>query len=190
MKLKVNPPYKPLVQMHVCCGVCSFLWVLHRRGYWIDQEEIAQACNLYILKKTANLFKLKMKITKSAKKEGVNFDKFHKDANKLLKKKKIPLKMEKYSISQIEDPKKFIIKHLKSGEDVMVNFACKALQLTCPSAHICVIAEFDTKNNILTLGDSSWTRPKYWKVKLDKMVKAMDKKHDGRERGFWVISEK
>ncbi|UCG95461.1 MAG: hypothetical protein JSV92_00190 [archaeon] len=187
MIIKVRPPYKPLVQMHVCCAVCAFLWILHRRGYWVEQEEIAKACNLYVLKKTAKLFGLKMKTAKSAKQEGVNFDKFHIYANRLLKKKKIPLEMEKYSISQIEDSKKFIIKHLKNGEDVMVSFACKPIpQCKCPAGHVCVVAEFDLKSNTLTLGDSRWTSPKYWKIKLDKIVKAMDKKY-GRERGFWVV---
>ena len=70
MKLKVNPPYKPLVQMPLCCGVCSFLWTLHRRGYWIDQEEIAQACKLHVPKKDAKLFTLKMKIANKKEDEG------------------------------------------------------------------------------------------------------------------------
>jgi len=191
MKLKVDPPYKPLVQMYHCCGPCSFLWILHRRGYWVDQEEIAWYCKLVIPKSAANKFTRRFKIAKKKEDEGTSPEKMHIYLNKLLKDKKIPLKVEYYSINKVKDPKTLIIENLKAGNDIMLDFACKPFpEYKFHGGHVCVVAEFDTKKNILTLGDPAWARPKFWKVELDKITKAMDKKYDGHERGFWIVSEK
>lgn len=190
-EIKVNPPYKPLVQMTYCCGPCAFLWILHRRGYWVDQEEIAWYCKLKIPKKEAKKFVRKMRIAKSKKDDGTSVEKLHIYLNKMLKDKKIPLSIEKYPISKVKDPKKLLIENLKTGNDVMFDFACKLFpQYQYHGGHVCVVAEFDPQKEILTLGDPGGSRPKYWKVNLKKIVKSMDKKYDGHERGFWIIKSK
>ena len=191
--LKVNPPYKPLVQLPYCCGVCSFQWILFRRGYWADQEEIAWYCKLKILKKDSKKFVRKMRIAKSKKEWGTSVEKFHIYANELLRKKKIPLKIEHHFISKIKNPREFVIKNLKAGHDIMLDFHWFGLGKKDKSwncGHACVISEFDSNKNILTLGNPSQNQPKFWKVSLNKIVKAMDKKYDGHERGFWIINKR
>jgi len=189
--IKVKPPYKPLVQMPYCCGCCAFLWILNRRGYWIDQEEIAWFCKLKILKRDAKIFSRKMGIVKSKKDAGTSPEKMNVYLNKMLKVKKIPLEVKKYFISQIENPKQLILENLKSGNDIMLDIACKPFrQYTFPGGHVCVVAEFNPAKEVLTLGDPGQRQPKFWKVSLKKIVKAMDKKYDGSERGFSIIKPK
>jgi len=101
----LTPEYKPLVQMPYCCGPCSFLWVLHRRGYWIDQEEIAKATRLKIPKEYQKRFRLKMLVAKEPKDNGIKPGTFHTYLNRLLKKKKISLNVKRYSISEDKPPR-------------------------------------------------------------------------------------
>lgn len=177
--------------MAYCCGPCSFLWVLHRRGYWIDQEEIAWFCKLNIPQKKAKRFVRKMRITKSTGDEGISSAKLDIYLNRMLQKKKIPLKVERYPISKIENPKELIIENLKAGNDIMLAFSCKQFpKFKSIIGHICVVAEFDSNKGIITLGDPAGSEPKFWQADLKKIVKAMDKKYDGNERGFWIISPK
>lgn len=188
-QIKVKPSYKPLVQLPYCCGCCAFLWILHRKGYWIDQEEIAWYCKLKIPKKEAKNFVRKMKIAESKKEVGTSPEKMHIYLNKMLKDKKIPLKVEKYPISKIKNPKEFVVKNLKAKNDIMLDFSCKPFPKYKVSwGHVCVTAGFDTDKEILTLGDPSQLQPKFWKVSLKKIIEAMDKKYDGHERGFLIVS--
>ncbi len=187
--IKIKPPYKPLVQLTYCCGPCSFLWVLYRRGYWIDQEEIAWYCKLKVPKKEAKKFVKKMKIVELKKDAGTSVERLHIYLNKMLKYKQIPLKVEKYSISKVKNHQEFIIKNIKTGNDIMLDFACKPFPEYefSHGGHVCVVAKFDVDKEIITLGDPSWEKPKFWEVPLKKIIKAMDKKYDGHERGFWII---
>lgn len=186
--IKVKPAYKPLVQLPYCCGCCAFLWILHRRNYWVDQEELAWYCKLKIPRKEAKNFVRKMRIAKLKKEVGTSPEKMHIYLNGMLKDKKIPLKVERYAISKIKNPKEFIIKNLKAKNDVMLDFSCKPFpKYEISWGHVCVVAEFDMNKEMLTLGDPSWLQPKFWKVPLKKIVKAMDKRYDGHERGFLIV---
>ena len=42
----------------------------------------------------------------------------------------------------------------------------------------------------MKVGDPDWTKPKFWKIPLKKLIEGMDNKYDGVKRGFWVISSK
>jgi len=189
--IKVNPPYKPLVQLYECCGPCAFQWILHRRDFWIDQEELAWHCKLKILKKNAKYFVRNMRITKSRKDTGTSVEKMHIYLNKMLKDKKIPLTVEKHPISKIKDPKEFMIENLKKENDIMLDFFCKPFPVyEYEGGHVCVVSEFNSDKEIITLGDPAGELPKFWKVPLKKIIKSMDKKYDGHERGFWIVKSK
>lgn len=145
-----------------------------------------------ILKSYAKAFVRKMIIAKSKDDTGTSPYKFHIYANKLLKAKRIPLTIQKYQVSQVKDPTQLIVKNLKAGYDVMLDFACKPFPEYeyDEGGHVVVVSEFDTDKGVLTIGDPSWIHAKFWKVPLKKIVNAMDKKYDGFERGFWVVKPK
>jgi len=187
--MKLKPEYKPLVQMPYCCGPCSFQWVLHRRGYWIDQEEIAKATRLKIPKEYQKKFRLKMLVAKEPKDNGVKPGTFHSYLNKLLKKKKIPLSVKRFSISEI-NPRKLIMDNLKAGNDIMLSVHGRPFKrYDFDTGHAMVLSEFDPRSGYLILGDPSQNHSKFWRVKLDKVVEAMDPRFDGSERGFLIVSK-
>ena len=93
-----------------------------------------------------------------------------------------------FKISKVGNPKEFIIQNIKKGNDIMLSFHWRGLGLK-GMGHIVVLTEIDDKEDIITIGDSSLNQPKFWKVKLTKLVKAMSSKYDGCERGFYVFEK-
>ncbi len=192
MILKVKPPYKSLIQMKWCCAACSVLWVLHRRGYWVDQEVIAKEFNVKIPPELKELFTVRLKTRKKKENCGatVLIERDSKTLNRFLKKYKIPLKCKTFLISDVKDARKLVIDNVKAGNDVLLSFCWKGLGINQNWGHVSVIAEFNTKTNEVTLGDPSPKRKKFWKIKLNKLTHAMLPKWDKEERGFYIFSKK
>ena len=183
--IKVDPPYKPLVQMPYCCAPCVFLWVLHRRGYWIDQEELVRYCKVRVPRKSAKAFMENINISKKIR--GVNKD-FGLNIAKLLKEKELPFVIETIFISKVKDPKNLITENLKKGNDIILCLHSKPFKrYTFNNGHCLVISAFDTEAEKLTLGDPSQINSKFWEVPLNNVINAMSKKYDGKERSFFVI---
>ena len=188
--VRVNPAYKPLVQLPWCCLPCALLWVLHRRGYWVDQEEIAKLFDVGIPKGVAHRFTRRMRIAKKPKDTGVGETDVAGLMNRLFKQKKIPLVAERHVVSSVKSPKKFVTEHLKAGHDLIVNISCRPFpKYKSRGGHGCVIAGINHSTGIVTLGDPGGRMPTFWKVHVSKLADAMLPKH-GRERGFWVIKSK
>lgn len=191
--IKIFPPYKPLVQLRWCCAACCIQWVLFRRGFWVDQEEIARYIELKVPKYMAHYFTYPVKTTRKKKKMGTSVH-IEKQTNKMFREKKIPLKIEKYNYEKIKDYAKFIVNNLKKGNDIMLDFHWYGLGKRAKSynfGHVCVVAgiELNEKPTVI-LGDPSYNHPKYWKADLKRLVHAMDPKYDGYQRGFWIIKKR
>jgi hypothetical protein len=189
--LKVIPPYKPLVQMKSCCLPCSILWILHRRGYWIDQEVIAKELRIRLPKRALSLFNEKMLVARRKGSTGA-CNIIGKDAylvDDMFRKYRIPLKMTTFKISKVDNPEKFISDNMRKGNDIMLSFNWKGLGRKYNRGHVVVLSEISPKN-IITIGDPSQVNCKFWKVPLNRIVKAMGKEYDDNERGFYIFSEK
>ncbi len=62
--LKLNPPYKHLVQKRYLCGpACLQMIILRRNLGWIHQEKIAEELGARILPAVKDTFVRKLKIT-------------------------------------------------------------------------------------------------------------------------------
>ena len=191
--IKIKPMYQPLVQMPYCCAACVLQWILHRRGYWVDQEIIAKELKIKIPKKHQKSFSVKLPLCKTAKDAGPTLGplKDVKIINNIFKKYNICLTAKAYPISKIKNPQKIVIENLNVGNDLIAIFHWKGLKKKKWNwAHRTVVAEFNTKNNIVTLGDPGYDTPKYWKISLNKLIIAMNKKYDGWERGFYIIKSR
>ncbi len=189
MKLKQNPDYIPLTQQDLCCVPTTIQWVLVRRNLpLVSQEDIGKVIGLHVPKEKNHLFMYKFPNTKAYYGTyGTELN--NKNLNELFEKYKLPLVGEYTKISKIKDPHKFIIENMKAGNDVCMMFHKK--NVTGENwAHGSILAEYDTDTKTITVGDPSPRYPKFWKVKLTKMVDAMNTKWDGNERGFWVIKSK
>ena len=69
----------------------------------------------------------------------------------------------------------------------MFSFHWRGLGRKWNCGHVCVLAEFDTTRSVVTVGDPGQNTPKFWKVKLSRLIKAMSPEWDGHERGFYVF---
>jgi hypothetical protein len=193
---KVNPPYKPLTQQKYCCFPCAIQWILLRRNLkWIDQEDIAAMCDMRIPKKLEHLFRRKFKITNKPSDYGTNvYTSKDKHVERLFEKYKIPLKVKRILINEIKDPAEFVFRNIKSGNDLMLDFHWYGLgkrERSWNIGHAVVTSGIKmVKNPVITFGDPRQSGPKFWEVKMSALAKAMDKKYDGHERGFWVISRR
>ncbi len=190
--IKVNPPYKPLVQMPYCCAACTIQWVLFRRGYWLDQEVIAKELRIKIPKGFQKFFSVKLPLCEKVKDAGPILGPL-KDVgiiNNMFMKYKIPLVARAYPISKIKYPARFIVENLRAKKDLVVMFHWKGMGKRWDWSHRAVIVEFEMENKIVTLGDPGYDLPKYWKIPLSKLIRAMNKKYDNYIRGFLTIESK
>ena len=57
--------------------------------------------------------------------------------------------------------------------------------------HAVILSEMiDGKDPTLIVGDPNPSRPRFWKMKLSKLLKCQKPIYDGRERGFGIVSKK
>jgi hypothetical protein len=193
MKLMIKPPYKPLVQLPWCCAAASIQWILHRHDYWVDQEQIAKEIRTRVPKRDINKFTTKMLTAKRPFDYGTR-DIIGKDAylvNDFFKRHKIPMHMVPHKIGTIRDVRDFLVTNLKAGNDIMLAFHSKGLGYKTGHGHVVVLAGLkEGKRPVAIIGDPSPTDPKFWEVRLDRLTKAMDRKWDGCERGFYVFGRR
>lgn len=184
MIIQIKPPYKHLVQKPHLCGATCLQMVLFRRGYWFEQEKLAKLLGTRIKSENKKLFQFSFP-TNDQNNRGITLEEFKK-AKPLLKKFNLNLKILK--ISEIKDLKKLILKNLRKGNDLIVNFKRTAY---CPEknwGHFALIKAW--KNNQIELCDPSYQDKPYWKTSLAQLKKAMSKKWDNQERGLIIISQK
>jgi hypothetical protein len=196
--IKINPPYKPLVQEKYLCTPCCIQWVLFRHGSWVEQQEIARALKTVIPKKYKRLFPKDFPTTKNKKlygtpsygKEGMKY------FENIFKKYKIPMTVKYISIKEVKEPEKFISENLKKGNDIVLGYyqrAIKKFKVWNDSApgHAVLVSEikFGKKTRIV-LGDPSSDHPRFWEVDLKELIAAMQDRRDPYKRGFWVFKKK
>lgn len=177
--------YKHLVEKPSFCGPACLQMILLRRGIWIDQEEIAKEIGARILPKEKDFFTIKFPI--SANDAGINLVEFDtKKVKKFFKKYKLKLTTEVVHISKIKDCKTFIKKHLAKGNDLMANFHMSYYKKSKNWGHFNLIDKI--QGNIVTFCDPWPSNKSFWKTTIADLIASMNKKFDGKERGFVVFS--
>ncbi len=188
--MKIDPPYKHLVQKPSLCGpACIQMVILRRDLGWIDQEEIAKDLGARIGRKQVGSFNTKLKIAKDADEtdRGLQLKEFkQKKIRAFFAKYKLPLKAEVFFVSSVKDTKNFIQKNIKAGNDMMVNFHHKPFHKEKDWGHFVLISGIT--GDKVTLCDPGTTNKSFWEAPVAKLVTSMEKKHDHLERGFVVFS--
>lgn len=110
---------------------------------------------------------------------------------KFFRAKKLPLTCRTYAYDVIKDHKNFILENLQNGNDIIFSFHWKGLGKKTASGHVCLIAGLKLSDRpTIIVGDPSPVDPKFWEIKLDKIVHAMHERYDEYKRGFYIISKK
>jgi len=191
--VKVKPDYVPLTQQEYCCfATCVQMILLRRKMKMFSQEEIGWHLYLVVPKGKKKLFE-KVRAGKKPKTGyGTQASKKGCSLNGFFKKKKISLKCERFKVSEVKNPAELIVKNLRKGNDIAVDYHNKGINPQGKAfGHACIVSEIILgKKPEVILIDPNFKNKKFDKIDLGKLCKAMASKYDGCERGFWVISKK
>ena len=183
-----KPPYKLLDQKPYCCVPTCITMVLDRRKISHgSQDEIGYELGLTVPKEKAHLYTKVRTVKKPIAGWGTQVNKKQYSINSFFKKNKIGLKETYFFVKDISGVREFIISNIKSNKDIIVCFNNKKLHGRGDWGHVSLIQGIE--KNIVSLVDPGKDVPKIRKVKLDRLIEAME--HHGKERsgGFWLISE-
>lgn len=181
----MNLRYKHLVEKPSFCGPACLQMILLKRGIWMDQEEIAKEIGARIMPKEVNYFTIKFPI--SSDDAGINLIEFDtKKVKSFFKRHKCNVTSEVVHISKIKDVKKFIKEHLDKDHDLMANFHMSYYDKSKNWGHFNVIEKIQGNN--ITFCDPWPQNKSYWTTTIADLVVSMDKKFDGKERGFVIFS--
>jgi len=183
-----KPPYKPIDQKPYCCVPTCITMVLDRREIsHSSQDEIGYELGLTVPKEKAHLYTKVRTGKKPIAGYGTQVGKKQYSINNFFRKNKIGLKETYYFVEDISDVREFIISNIKSNNDIIVCFNNEKLYGKGDWGHVSLIKGIE--KNIVSLVDPGKDVPKIRKVKLDKLIEAME--YHGKEKngGFWIISE-
>ena len=196
-RIKIKPPYIALTQQRLCCVPCAIQWILLRRKIkLVEQETIGRELDLIVRKKYKHLFIGKVKTIKRKTKEW-GYGTHETDGskmNKFFRKYKIPLKVKKIFHSEIKNVKsaaKLIADNLKKSNDVMVVTYMSTIKPKKNFGHALLVNEIILgKRSKIIVGDPGFFEKKFWEVDLGKVIRGMNKKFDGKERGIYIFSKR
>ena len=190
--MKIEPKYKHLVQKPQLCFPAIVSMVCLRKGYWLDQEDIAKELNIKVTKEDSQAFNHKFEIAENILEAGYDVQNINSDnLNKIFKKYKIPIIVEFKKISEIEKLDEFIINNLTNNVDIGMLFLWKAFGKEANHAHYVLISAYDENKKIVEVCDpASRNLKSFWTAEISTFKLGMDKKWDGKERGFFIFKDK
>lgn len=193
MKIELKPAYRHIVEKPYLCGPACVQMILIRRNLsWIDQEEIAAGLEKFgVTRDAVKSFTKKLRIVPK-KDAGIYMKDFAKSLPKFFRKRKLPLRVERYFVSKINDVEKFIIRNLKEGNDIIANVRMEPiLKKEKAYGHYLPIQSFSKQGNKIKVEvcDVYWKNKSFYEIDLKTLIDGMSKKWDGVERGFLVIKE-
>jgi ribosomal protein S24E len=154
----------------------------------MSQEDIGYDLGLTVPKEDKKLFKKVRAGKKPNGGWGTQIEKETYSINHFFKKHKINLKEEYVFLNKPEEIKRFLKENLEK-KDIIACFDYKTLYGTGESTgHVSIVES--VKGNDLVLIETVYREPKYRKVSLSKLSKAIEKHGKDKSGGFWIISDK
>lgn len=152
-----------------------------------SQDEIGYELGLTVPKEQAHLYIKARTGKKPIAGWGTQVGKKHYSINHFFKKSNIGLKETYFFVKDISDVREFIISNIKKSNDNIVCFNNEKLHGKGDWGHVSLIQGIE--EDIVSLVDPGKDVPKIRKVKLNKLIDAME--YHGKEKsgGFWLISE-
>jgi hypothetical protein len=192
-KVRITPHYVPLTQQKYCCLPCCIQWILLRRGMkLLSQDEMARDLGVVIAPEDQRLFNIKMKVTKKLPRGKLGYGTWSYTIPNFLKKHKIPLTVRRHYPSKLDDVKKFLCEHLKTGNDIIVSYNVAAYAKPGSGVkyvHSCIVDSVTSnkKDVIVTLGDPAYSHRKFFDIELQKLLNGMT--NYGEEKNFKVFTK-
>ena len=182
-----KPRYKHLLQKKSFCSATCVQMALLRRNVWVDQELLAQEIGIRISEEDAPLYVKKFDtLPKDDENIGFRLEEFEEKRTKeVLKTLYLKPKVHKYS--EVENVEEFLIGHIDHGRDVILNIWWEPLTKR-KHGHFVLVSEYDDEKKELLVCDPHYASKNEWTMSLEDLKESMDKKWDGNERGFAVLS--
>lgn len=179
--------YILLTQQPYCCVPACLQMILLKRGLpLISQEDIGYDLGLTVPGEDKKLFRRVRAGKKPNAGWGTRVGKEIYSINHFFNKNRINLKEEYVFLTRKEEIKGFLKENL-GVNDIIVCFDYKTLYgIGENTGHVSIIESL--KRNDLTLIDPLYKVPKYRKVSLKKLSKAIEKHGKDKRGGFWIIS--
>jgi hypothetical protein len=189
--MNIEPKYKHLVQKPQFCFPTIVSMVCLRKGYWLDQEDIAKDLGIKVTKKVSKSFNYKFEIAKNILEAGYDVGSIDvKKLNTIFKKHKIPIIAEFKKISEINDVDEFILENIKNNNDLGMLFLWKAFGKKVDYGHYVLVLSYNSKTKIVEVCDPASEGTKsFWSSKISKFMSGMSSKWDGKERGFIIFKD-
>ncbi len=179
--------YIPLTQQPYCCVPTCLQMILLKRGLpLISQEDIGYDLGLTVPLKDKKLFNKVRTGKKPNAGWGTQVGKTIYSINHFFNKNKINLKEEYLFLTKVEDIKEFLKENLEV-KDIIVCFDYKTLYGKGENTgHVSIIGSLNGGH--LALIDPLYREPKYRKISLTKLSKAIEKHGKDKRGGLWIIS--
>ncbi len=178
--MKIN--YKHLVQKPSFCGPTSLQMILFRRGFWVDQEELAKKLKAKIRSKNKDKYVHDFEIDN--KDAGIPLENFSEIGGTL---EECGLKAKVIFFDDIENLKELITENLSQGNDIIINFHRGHYDPKKNWGHFALISAIEDEQ--VEICDPSYEDKSYWKTSIEELMRAMSDEIDGKERGIVIISE-
>lgn len=163
--------------------------VLLRRGIaLISQDEMGESLGLIVPKKYKKILPLARTGKKPIAGWGTQVQREEYSINNFFKKHNISLKEEYFPLSRVNNVADWIRKQIKKDNDILICFRYGKMYGGKGEGHVSVIDSISEDNAVLI--DPASNVPKYRKVKLANLIKAIDFHGEGARGGFWLITKK
>jgi hypothetical protein len=182
--------YIPLTQQPYCCvPTCLQMVLLRRKQRMMSQEDIGYQLGLTVPKSKKRLLPKARTGKRPDAGWGTQVGKPQYSINRFFEINNIPLKEEYITLQQIGNIKEWIAEQMKEDRDILVCFNHGKLYGGNAQGHVSIIDSIE--NDIVILIDPESNVPKYRKVKIDKLTKAIEFHAERTDRaGFWIIRPK
>jgi 23S rRNA A2030 N6-methylase RlmJ len=186
MKTK-NPSYKHLVQKFDLCGPTCLQMVLLRRGFWVDQEELAHMMKTKILFEKKDIYLQPFEAVDESH-PGRGSDDLSFQAEEVRE------FLEGYGLQSLlhypkskDEIEELLHEAFDNDHDIIVNIKLSAFFPHRKTGHYLIIHGFNHNEGRVILLDPDFQNKKEWMCSLEDLEKAMSDEWDGKRRGIVLV---
>lgn len=192
MKYRVDPNYRPILQLPYCCVPATLQWILYRHRLDIlDQESIGAELGLRLPVKGKTLFRnRRIRFVPTVPKEGygTQIEKERYSIKRFLSKNNIALEISDIFLPRTKrELEKFLREELTAGHDIILRYNNQIFKRAGEKSygHFSVVAGFDNRTERVTIGDPEM--PHFKTASLEQILYSMSERIDGIRRGLYIV---
>ena len=189
MIISVDPTYVPITEKPYCCVPAVLQMIQDRRGIGYDsQDEIGYQLGLTVPRGMALFFSKVRTGVKPFTGWGTQTSKEEYSVNNYFINNNFPLKLETYSIDQVENLCKFIGEKISDNCDIILCYNSQVLFGDGDAEHVSLIQDIDTESEEITIIDPAIGAPRVRRSYSTKIIHVLKNHSISKLGGLWIIS--